>query len=55
MADFFENPQTEKLEDETETQESANKKVDQIADKLAGKSSKTVKEFDKDNENLFSK
>jgi hypothetical protein len=55
MPEEFANPEATKLEDETASDPSAQKKVDREADKLAGKPAKTEQKFDKENSNLFSK
>jgi len=55
MTEQFANPEATKLEDETASDPSAQKKVDREADKLAGKPAKTEQKFDKENSNLFSK
>jgi hypothetical protein len=47
MANQFENPQVKKLDDVTEAVESTEKKIERIADKAAGKSTKTTQKFDK--------
>ena len=55
MTKQFENPEVEKLEDQTVSTISAQKRVDRVADKAAEKPAKTEQKFDKDNTNLFSK
>jgi len=54
MPKQFENPEATKLEEETVTDASAEKKIEQIAEKAAEKSSKTEKAYDKDH-SLISK
>ena len=55
MTKQFENPEAAKLEEETISEASAQKKMDIIADKAAAKPAKTEQLFDKENNNLFSK
>jgi hypothetical protein len=55
MADQFENAKETKVKDETVTDKSPGERVEHVADKAAGKGSKTVKEYDKENSNLFTK
>jgi hypothetical protein len=55
MPEQFENPEAAKLEEETISEASAQKKMDIIADKAAAKPAKTEQLFDKENNNLFSK
>ncbi|MGD0891979.1 MAG: hypothetical protein ABR923_10625 [Terracidiphilus sp.] len=55
MAQQFENKEETKVQDETASGESAKKKIDHVAQKAAEKGNKTVKDFDKENSNLFTK
>jgi|HubBroStandDraft_1064217.scaffolds.fasta_scaffold267929_1 hypothetical protein len=55
MPDQFQNPKEVKVKDETASSTSSKTKVDQVADKLAGKSAKTEQKFDKENSNLITK
>jgi hypothetical protein len=55
MAQQFENPQADKLETKTESDETANKKIDKVAENLAKKPAATEKKFDKEHEELFTK
>jgi hypothetical protein len=48
MTDRFENPAETKVEDETVSDASAQKRIDQVADKAAAKPANTVKKFEKD-------
>jgi hypothetical protein len=48
MPKQFENPQAVKLEDETVSDATAEKRIDRVAEKAAEKSSHTVKNYDKD-------
>lgn len=49
MPEQFENPKTEKLEDETAGEESADKKVELVAEKLARQGAKTEHKYDEEN------
>jgi hypothetical protein len=55
MPEQFKSETETKVEDETATDQTAQKKIDHIANKAAEKSSKTVQGFDKENSNLFNK
>jgi hypothetical protein len=44
----FENPEAAKLEDETVSEESADKKIEHVAEKAARKGIDTEQEYDKD-------
>gem|GEM_PF-5031479 len=44
----FENLEEAKVEDETAAKDSADKKIQEIAEKAAGKAAKTEQEYDKD-------
>jgi hypothetical protein len=55
MADQFKNPKEVKVKEETASSTSSKSKVDQMADKLAGKPAKTEQKFDKENSSLISK
>jgi hypothetical protein len=52
MPEQFENANVKKLKDETVTAESPQKKIERIAEEAAAKSSKTVKQYDKE-KNIF--
>jgi hypothetical protein len=52
MPKQFENPVETKLEDETVSDASAQKRIDRVAEKAAEKPAKTVKKFEKD-EKIF--
>jgi hypothetical protein len=52
MPEQFENPEIAKLEDETVAEESADKKVERVAEKTARKGTKTEQEYDKEH-NIF--
>jgi len=52
MSKQFENPEATKLEDETVTQESADKKIERVAEKAAEKSTKTEQKYD-EKHNIF--
>jgi hypothetical protein len=55
MTKQFENPNVEKLEDETASNLSPKQQVERVADKAAEKSTKSEQHYDKDNNKLFSK
>jgi hypothetical protein len=55
MPDQFQNPKEVKVKDETAPSTSSKPKVDQVADKMAGKPAKTQQKFDKENSNIFNK
>jgi hypothetical protein len=48
MPEQFENPEAAKLEDETVSEESADKKIERVAEKAAVKGTKIEQEYDKD-------
>ena len=48
MAEQFENPEVTRLEDETVSDATAEKKINRVAEKAAEKASKTVKDYDKE-------
>ena len=48
MPKQFENPEAAKLEDETVSEATAEKRIDRVAEKAAEKSSHTVQNYDKD-------
>jgi hypothetical protein len=54
MPEQFENPKATKLGDATAADESADKKVELVAEKAAMKSTKTEQEFDKEHD-IFTK
>jgi hypothetical protein len=47
MPKQFENPETAKLEDETVSDQTAQQRMDRVAEKAAEKSTQTVKKYDK--------
>jgi hypothetical protein len=55
MPKQFENAEAAKLEDETDSNLSAQKRIERVADKAAQKPAKTEQKFDKENSNPFSK
>jgi hypothetical protein len=55
MAEQFENPAAEKLEDLTDVNAKEEKNPNEIAEKAAEKPARTEKKFDKDNSSIFSK
>jgi hypothetical protein len=55
MTQQFQNPVETKVENESKTGTSTQKKIDSIADDAAAKPAKTEKKYDKDNSQLFSK
>jgi hypothetical protein len=55
MSDQFQNPKETKVKNDTASPTSSKTKVDQVADKLAGKPAKTQQKFDKENSGLISK
>jgi hypothetical protein len=54
MTEQFENQQEEKLKEITDSEASAKKRIDLIAEKAAEKSTKTEQRYDKNNP-VFSK
>jgi hypothetical protein len=44
----FENPEEAQVEDETIAEESADEKIQHVADKAAGRAAKTEREYEKD-------
>jgi hypothetical protein len=48
MPKQFENPEAAKLENETVSDANAEKRIDRVAEKAAGKATQTVQKFDKD-------
>lgn len=48
MSTQFENPEAPKLEDETAATESADQKIQEVAEKAARKATETTHEYDKD-------
>jgi hypothetical protein len=54
MAEQFENQEAAKLEDETVSDATAEKRVDSVAEKAAEKSTKTVQHYDEE-QSIFSK
>jgi hypothetical protein len=55
MPDQFQNPKEVKVKEDTASSASSKPKVDQVADKMAGKPAKTQQKSDKENSNLFNK
>jgi len=55
MPEQFVNPKAVKVEDDTVSDETAQQKIDRVANELAVKPAKTEQKFDRDNNNLFSK
>jgi hypothetical protein len=53
MPHQFENPEAEKVEDETISKEPAQKRIEQVAEKAAGKGAKKEQKYDKDHK-IFS-
>jgi hypothetical protein len=49
-----ENPEPRKLEDETVSDAAAEKRIDRVAEKAAGKAAKTEQSYDQDH-SIFSK
>jgi hypothetical protein len=54
MPEQFENSETTKLEDETISEATAEKRIERVADKAAEKSARTEQRYDSDH-NIFSK
>ena len=54
MSEQFENSEVTKLEDETVSGATAEKRVERVAEKAAEKSTKAEQRYDKDH-NIFSK
>jgi hypothetical protein len=54
MPKQFENPEARKLEDETVSDAAAEKRIDRVAEKAAGKAAKTEQSYDQDH-TIFSK
>jgi hypothetical protein len=54
MPEQFENQQATKLEDETVSNPTAEKKIEHVAEKAAKKSTKTIRRYDADH-TIFSK
>ena len=50
MTEQFENPEETKLAEETVSDSSAKKKVEQIAEKAAAQPAKTVKKYDSEHQ-----
>jgi hypothetical protein len=48
MPEQFENPKTEKIEDETAGEGSADNKVERVAEKLAKQGAKTEHKYDEE-------
>jgi len=55
MPEEFVNAEEVKVEHETESDLKDQQKIDQVANRLAGKPAETEKKFDKENSNLFTK
>lgn len=54
MPEQFENPEPTKVEDETVSDASAEKRIERVAERAAEKASKTENNYDKDHP-IFSK
>ena len=54
MPDQFENPEATKLEDETVSDATAEKRIERVADKAAEQSTKSEQHYDGDH-SIFSK
>jgi hypothetical protein len=54
MPEQFENPEATKLEDETVTDATAEKRIERTAEKAAEKTTKTEQRYDRDH-SIFSK
>ncbi len=54
MAEQFENPEVENLEDETISDPTAVEKIERVAEKAAEKASHTERSYDQDHQ-IFSK
>jgi len=52
MSDQFENPEVEKLDDETIEKVTPKKDMDRVADKLAEKAANSEKQSEKDESNF---
>jgi hypothetical protein len=48
MAEQFENPEETKVKDETVSDDSAQKRIDRVAEKAAERASNTVKKYEDD-------
>jgi hypothetical protein len=55
MPEQFENPEAVKVDDKTASDETAKKRIDRVAEKLASKPAKVEQKFDKENSILFTK
>jgi hypothetical protein len=53
MAKQFENPEVTKLEDETVSDTTAQKRIERVAEKAAEKASHTEQSYDKGSNDLF--
>jgi hypothetical protein len=53
MAEQFENPEVTKVEDETVSDASAQKRIERVAEKAAGKASRTEDSYDHESTDLF--
>jgi hypothetical protein len=54
MPEQFENPEAEKVEDETAVDSTPEEKVERVAEELASKAAKRSQEYDKEH-NIISK
>jgi hypothetical protein len=55
MTEQFQNPAEVKVEEDGITDNTAQRKIERVADKAAAKSTKTEQKFDKENSPLFNK
>jgi hypothetical protein len=53
MPEPFENPEATKVEDETVSDASAQKRIERVAEKAAEKASNTVQSYDQESTDLF--
>jgi hypothetical protein len=53
MPEQFENPEATKLEDETMSDDSAQKRIERVAEKAAEKASHTEQGYERDSTDLF--
>jgi hypothetical protein len=53
MAHQFENPEVTKVEDETVSDATAEKRIQRVAEKAAEKASHTEQKYDHESNNLF--
>jgi len=53
MSEQFENPEANKLEDAIISEETAEKRIERVAEKTAEKASHTEQSYDHESNNLF--